>query len=243
MVKKKASYKPRNPELVKGVTTFGRSTAAKRSGKFFIKKKNGGKFPKKAKAAPAAAAKAKKATRWYPADDVKHPVDRSKFRVWDASKGEWKRKAQPVKLRSSITPGTVLIVLAGKHRGKRVVFLKQLPSGLLLVTGPHKINNVGLCRMSQAYVIGTQTKIELPALALDKFDDAYFKKAATKAKKSEDQFFSAAPEKKVNPEAKANQKAVDTPILAIIKKSEFLKPYLHAGFSLSRGQFPHEMAF
>lgn len=60
--------------------------------------------------------------KWYPADDVPQPRSR-KFTPGKA------------KLRSNITPGTVLILLAGRFKGKRVVFLKQLDSGLLLVTG------------------------------------------------------------------------------------------------------------
>ncbi len=72
--------------------------------------------------------------KWYPAEDVKRQV-RTK-------------KAGVAKLRSGIVPGSVLILLAGRFRGKRVVFLKQLESGLLLVSGPHKINGVPLKRVN-----------------------------------------------------------------------------------------------
>lgn len=73
-------------------------------------------------AATTAAANSIHTSRFYAADDVKVVL----------------RKKSVVKkqvLRKSLTPGTIVIVLAGRFRGKRVVFLKQLDSGLLLVTG------------------------------------------------------------------------------------------------------------
>lgn len=70
------------------------------------------------------AAEPKQEGKWYPADDVKLPVKRS-------------FKPGTAKLRKTLKPGSIVILLAGRFKGKRAVFLKQLPSGLLLVTGEH----------------------------------------------------------------------------------------------------------
>ncbi len=135
------------PEPVRGINSAGRSKSYHKRGLWALKKKNGGKFPQHAKAEKPAAAE-EKAPRLYPADDVKV----------HSKRGKTLRKGG---LRSSITPGTVVILLAGRFKGKRVVALAQLPSGLLLVTGPFKVNGVPLRRVNQAYVIATSTKVSL----------------------------------------------------------------------------------
>ena len=104
-----------------------------------------------------------KTPRFYASEDIPVPFARRSV-------------AKPAKLKDSITPGTVLILLAGRFRGKRVVFLKQLPSGLLLVTGPFKINGVPLRRVNQTFTISTTTKVPLTGVNVDKIDDAYFAK-------------------------------------------------------------------
>ncbi len=156
-----------------------------------------------------------------------------------------KRKAKPTKLRSSITTGTVLILLAGRFKGKRVVFLKQLESGLLLITGPFKFNGVPIRRVNQAYVIATSTKIDISTVDASKFTDKYFEKEVVRKKKTESEFFEAEKEdKKTLPlEKKEDQKVLDAEVLKAIESVPDLKQYLSARFSLRSGMKPHELVF
>ncbi|KAL6525271.1 60S ribosomal protein L6 [Orobanche minor] len=222
----------RNPELIPGIRKISRSAMYHKRGLWAIKEKHGGKFPVHEKTA-AAAPVAEKPPKFYPADDIKKPLSN-------------KRKPRPTKLRASITPGTVLIILAGRFQGKRVVFLKQLTSGLLLVTGPYKINGVPLRRVNQVYVIGTSTKVDVSGLNLEKFVDKYFdKQVEKKKKKSENEFFGAEKEEKnaLPEEKKEDQKAVDAPLLRAVEAVPDLKSYLGARFSLMAGMKPHELVF
>jgi len=211
------------------VNRLGRAAASKHSHRYkFAKKGAAGK-----KTAPAPkATKLVKEPRWYAADDVKKPIPSRKNRH------------KPTHLRSSIVPGTILILLAGRFKGKRVVFLKQLSSGLLLVTGPYKVNGVPLRRVNQAYVIATSTRVE----GVDKvakslrINDKFFERVETE-KKADGDFIDETKKKAELPAArKEEQSKVDGQIRPLLKSKE-LKAYLSARFSLTAGQFPHTLKF
>jgi len=230
---KKGVRATRNHELVSGVPRFGSSWSASASRRYLHSKKGAkGKqtAPQKAKTAIVPLTK----SRWYAADDVKVPLKSNKSH-------------KPTKLRASITPGTVLIVLAGRFRGRRVIFLKQLDSGLLLISGPFAINGVPLRRVNQRYVIATSGVVDVSKADVSNINDAFFAKNEEEKKKNANgEFFEKkSEEKKELPAArKSAQKSVDSVLLASVKSlgAEFVA-YLGARFSLTNGARPHALKF
>ncbi|KAK1746768.1 60S ribosomal protein L6 [Skeletonema marinoi] len=166
---------------------------------------NGTTGPKKA---AKAAATTGKSARYYPADDV------------PKAKHSRSKKQNAPKVRGSFTPGTVCILLSGRFRGKRVVCLKALESGLLLVTGPYKINGVPLRRVNQAYVLEPPPNGE----------EGFFANDAAKPAVVSDQ-------------RKADQKKVDAAVLKAVEATPLLKNYLGSNFTLGKHDRPHKMAF
>ncbi|KAI4162054.1 MAG: hypothetical protein LQ342_004366 [Letrouitia transgressa] len=176
-----------------------------------------------------------KAKRFYPAEDESRPK-------------KVRKSIRPARPRPGLEPGTVLILLAGRFRGKRVILLKHLPQGVLLITGPFKVNGVPLRRVNARYVIATSTRVDLKGIdqkTVEKVGgEGYFTREKKQDKKGEEAFFKQGekPEKKKVASARASdQKAVDKALLTNIKKEEHLLDYLRSSFSLRKGDKPHEM--
>ncbi|XP_026471540.1 60S ribosomal protein L6 [Ctenocephalides felis] len=248
--KKKPHGTPRNYDLGNGVVRFSRSRTYHKKAlyKFMGKKTAKAETPKKPvsvekpiggdKNGGTRTVKLHKRHGLYPTQKeiAKHPSKKC-FR-------HHKRHLRP-----TLQPGTICIVLAGQHKGKRVVLLKQLDSGLLLVTGPFLINACPLRRISQNYVIATSTRLDVSGVKLpEHINDDYFKRQKNKrAKKEEGDIFAAKKEAyKPTEQRKNDQKLVDKMVLGVIKKHpdhKLLYTYLSAMFGLKSSQYPHRMKF
>jgi len=249
--KPKSGHK--NPILIPGIHRFGRSTMYHKKGIWakrtiknpkkvaekkpnFIEKKVGG-----AKNGGTRKVATVKSKRYYPtAVGSKRKIVKRTGLVTHT------------KLRGSLVPGTICILVAGRYAGRRVVYLKQLKSGLLLVTGPFKVNSVPLRRVNQRYVIATSTKIDISKVKIpEKFDDTYFrrdKKEARKQRKAQqgDIFAQQKSGYVIKEHRKTDQVEMDKQILSALKanpEKKLLFKYLGSPFYLRTGQFPHRMKF
>ena len=142
-------------------------------------------------------------------------------------------------------------MLSGLNRGRRVVVLKTLASGNLLITGPYAINGIPLRRINPAYVIATSTKVSVEGVKVN-IDDSFFKKSrrytknelknASEIRQKNVETGNAA-DAKWRAELKNVQKSVDASLIESIKKVEHLRAYLGTRFTISNGTRPHELRF
>jgi len=253
--KESTKTKPKNDVLAPGVTRYGRHHLRRLTGRYFKfqkAKKVGFKAKKKgtkraAKVVPFNTKKNKdekrsiatKTPKFYPADVVPKPLPTARI-------------LRPAKLRPSLTPGTVVILLVGRYKGQRAIILRHLASGLLLVTGPYKLNGIPLRRVNPVYVIATSTKVDLKGIDSSSVNDEFFKivkqveKTTTEKKSEKSVVVSEKKEekkKKIEAARITAQKHIDEPLLKHIKSVPQLHSYLSSTFSLKNGDYPHAMKF
>ena len=162
-------------------------------------------------------------------------------------KKHFKRKCKVPKashIAAPLTPGQVVIILSGRFRGRRVVYLKKLESNLLLVTGPYKYNGVPLKRVNAAYVLPTNTKLNVNAEIAKDVNDKFFSKVEIAREKQED-FFEDAKKKqdRITEDRKKMQNDVDTVVKKAVDEVPMMKEYLRNRFALKNGDKPHLMKF
>jgi large subunit ribosomal protein L6e len=182
----------------------------------------------------------KKKRTYYPTEDMPRPKH-----------GRATVRKHTKKVKAGLEPGRVVILLAGRHKGKRVVVLKVLDSGLLLVTGPYILNHCPLRRMHQSYTIVTSTKLDLSGFTLpDNINDRYFRRQKTVLKKkgSDDLFSKKTKKHRFTPSAqrKKDQVAIDKQILTAVNKTQdkhLMRGYLGSFFMLRNGVHPHKLKF
>jgi large subunit ribosomal protein L6e len=184
-----------------------------------------------------------------------------------APKRTSKRGYPQVKLRYRLRPkGTIVIVLGNctkLHRGRRMIFLKQLETGDLLLASPNTLTLMPTLQVVQAsYVIATTTRIPLtPACveAAEKVTFNMFKKANSKKttdkKKRDGSIFAddqtqakSATVETIDPEL---EKTIDSELMKSIANfnkgdtldAAIMKKYLRTRFTIKNGEYPHQMKF
>ena len=145
---------------------------------------------------------------------------------------------------AELKPGQVVILLSGRFRGRRVVFLKKLESNLLLVTGPYKYNGVPLKRVNAAYVLPTNTVLKVGGDVAKSVNDDLFKKVDIERKSEKDFFVEDSVKKgRVSDDRKKAQNEVDTAVKKAVDEVPMMKEYLRNRFALKSGDKPHLMKF
>jgi len=161
-------------------------------------------------------------------------------------KSRFRPKDRQTRLRKNMTPGRVCVCLIGPYTSKKVVFLKQLDSGLLLCAC---LNNGSVRRFPQKWLLCTSQAVAISGIQknLTGWTDSSFSVLKTESADDdgdkEDGFFDKNASSKNVPAEFQSQ--VDGTIKAVegCVDDKYMTMYLKARFTLESDMGPHATNF
>lgn len=122
--------------------------------------------------------------------------------------------------RVDLTPGDIVVVLEGAYTGKKVVFIKQLPECMSLVSGISSINGVSAFKIDERYLFKLSAKVDLPSsISIDASN-------VFESKMNEPEKIDAEPSKQ--------EAELEKSILAVVSKIPYMKAYLAEQFKVDQ---------
>ena len=128
-----------------------------------------------------------------------------------------KHAPKPRVLRTDLQPGNIVVMLEGPYTGKRAVFVKQLGSGMAVVSGVRDVNGVPPVRIDERFLFKLSATVSIPSININGDDLTEVKRGRSQA---------------IESEPTSAEREVEGAVSQAVRATKFMRAYLADPFKV-----------